>query len=119
MRKIFVPLLSALLVACSSGGAGPDVPAGPVQCSNDQQKQFVLDALYDWYLWNDMLPANLSIANFASPEALVYEVTTTSSPSSLQPMYKTWSWTCVITAADSSTRRNCSAIILAASPTTT
>ena len=31
------------------------VPVRPAQCSNDNQKQYVLDSLYYWYLWNDML----------------------------------------------------------------
>ena len=79
MRKLSVFLLSALLVACSSGDSFTD-STGPSSCSNDGQKQFVLDALYDWYLWNDMLPANLSIADYATPEELVTEVTQTYGP---------------------------------------
>ena len=79
MRKLSVFLLSALLVACSSGDSFTD-SAGPSSCSNDGQKQFVLDALYDWYLWNDILPANLSIADYATPEELVKQVTLTYGP---------------------------------------
>jgi len=79
MRKLSVFLLSALLVACSSGDSFTD-STGPSSCSNDGQKQFVLDALYDWYLWNDILPANLSIADYATPEELVTEVTQTYGP---------------------------------------
>jgi hypothetical protein len=58
MRKLFVSLLSALLVtSCGGGGDGggdgfTSTPT-PTACSNDGQKQFVLDALYDWYLWNE------------------------------------------------------------------
>ena len=82
MRKLAVFLFSTLLVVgCSSSsddftGGGPE----PTACSNDGQKQFVLDALYDWYLWNDLLPANIDIADYASPESLVLEVTTTFGP---------------------------------------
>jgi hypothetical protein len=52
----------ATLTACSGdsdGVVGPEV--GTAACSNDGQKQFVLDNLYDWYLWNDLLPANIDI----------------------------------------------------------
>ena len=82
MRKLVVFLFSTLLVAgCSS--SSDDFTSGgsePTACSIDGQKQFVLDALYDWYLWNDLLPANIDIADYASPESLVFEVTTTFGP---------------------------------------
>ena len=75
MRKVWMVLSAALLVAgCGNSGGEPS------SCSNDAQKQFVLDALYDWYLWNDDLPANLDIANYDSPEQLVFEVTTAFGP---------------------------------------
>jgi len=82
MRKLFVFLLSAALVAgCgSSDNDFTDGGSQPTACSNDGQKQFVLDALYDWYLWNDQLPANIDIADYATPESLVLEVTTTFGP---------------------------------------
>ena len=70
------------LTACSGGSSGPgeDVAIQPGGCSNDAQKQFVLDALYVWYLWNDLLPADISIANYSSPEELVFSVTTEFGP---------------------------------------
>ncbi len=81
MRKLTVFLLSALVVAgCGGGSAGETITGDPSSCSNDGQKQFVLDALYDWYLWNDLLPDNLSIADYASPEQLVTSVTQTYGP---------------------------------------
>jgi C-terminal processing protease CtpA/Prc len=81
MRKLLVFLVSTLLVAgCGGGSDFTDGGSQPTACSNDGQKQFVLDALYDWYLWNDQLPANINIADYASPESLVYEVTTTFGP---------------------------------------
>lgn len=81
MRKIFVLLCSALFVTACGGGSGfSDTNPQPTACSNDGQKQFVLDVLYDWYLWNDLLPANIDIADYASPESLVFEVTTTFGP---------------------------------------
>ncbi len=79
MRKLFVFLCFATLVA-GCGGGDSTSPFGPVACSNDDQKQFVLDSLYTWYLWNDLLPANINIADYASPEELVFEVTTTFGP---------------------------------------
>lgn len=85
MRKLFVSLLSALLVtSCGGGGDGggdgfTSTPT-PTACSNDGQKQFVLDALYDWYLWNDLLPVGIDIADYASPEELVVQVTETFGP---------------------------------------
>ena len=81
MRKILVLLFSAFLVtACGGGSSFNDGDPQPSSCSNDGQKAFVLDALYDWYLWNDLLPANINIADYASPESLVFEVTTTFGP---------------------------------------
>jgi len=79
MRKFAVLFVTSLLVT-GCGSSGDDFTGQPSSCSNDGQKQFVLDALYDWYLWNDQLPANINIANYASPESLVYEVTTTFGP---------------------------------------
>lgn len=78
MRKLTVFLLSVLLVAgCGSSGDGNPQPTS---CSVNDQKQFVLDALYDWYLWNDLLPANIDIADYADPESLVFDVTRTFGP---------------------------------------
>lgn len=73
MRKMLGLLiaLSLSLAACGEGGSAP----APSACSNDAQKQFVLDALYAWYLWNDLLPANIPISNYATPEELVARVT--------------------------------------------
>jgi hypothetical protein len=72
-------LSTALLVVGCSSSDDP-FTGQPSSCSNDGQKQFVLDALYDWYLWNADLPANLSIADYATPEELVIEVTETYGP---------------------------------------
>jgi C-terminal processing protease CtpA/Prc len=78
MRTLICLLLLATLTACGGGG-GSSAPAEPEPgteaCSNDGQKQFVLDNLYIWYLWNDLLPSGISIADYATPEELVREVT--------------------------------------------
>jgi C-terminal processing protease CtpA/Prc len=82
MRKLICLLAFATLTACSGGSSnGTSVPvAGTDACSNDAQKQYVLDALYDWYLWNDLLPSNINIADYTSPEDLVFRVTTELGP---------------------------------------
>ena len=79
MRKILTLLAAVSLVACDNE-SGLEGPPPPAECSNDSQKQFVLDNLYYWYLWNDMLPANIDIADYPSPEVLVDEVTETYGP---------------------------------------
>jgi C-terminal processing protease CtpA/Prc len=81
MRKLIVLIAFAGLTACggsNSGLAGPQT--GTAACSNDGQKQFVLDQLYAWYLWNDLLPNGINIADYASPEELVARVTTELGP---------------------------------------
>lgn len=76
MRKLAVLVGVALLTACSSGSDGTGNPqVGTGACTIDAQKQFVLDNLYAWYLWNDLLPAGIDIANYPSPEQLVFDVT--------------------------------------------
>lgn len=80
MRKLLVMLFTAMLVAGCDSSSGNSFGGEPSSCSNDGQKQFVLDALYDWYLWNDQLPSNISIADYATPESLVVEVTETFGP---------------------------------------
>lgn len=84
MRKLALMFVVALLTACSSGsdGTGNIPQTGTGACSNDAQKQFVLDNLYAWYLWNDLLPAGINIASYTSPEQLVFDVTRTFGPQS-------------------------------------
>ncbi|NIQ93425.1 MAG: peptidase, partial [Desulfuromonadales bacterium] len=53
-----------------------DESDGALTCSNDGQKQFVLEALYDWYLWNDLLPDDVRRKDYDSPEALLAYLTT-------------------------------------------
>ncbi len=79
MRKFLALLVSLSLAGCG-GGDGLDGPDGPAQCTNDNQKQYVLDSLYYWYLWNDLLPAGIDIADYPSPEVLAWEVTRTYGP---------------------------------------
>ncbi len=74
MRKICYMLLamSLALTGCSgssSGFSGPQV--GTPACTNDAQKQFVLDVMRDIYFWYDLLPADVDLSLHASPEALL------------------------------------------------
>lgn len=66
-----LPLL-LLIAGCGSSSGGGDGPqAADTACSNQAQKQFVLDAARAWYLWNDRLPASVSLADFATPNAVM------------------------------------------------
>ncbi len=69
-------LVIAGLAACGGGGGSVTEPqVGSAACENDGQKQFVLDNLYAWYLWNDLLPDDIDINDYASPEELIARVT--------------------------------------------
>lgn len=76
MRNGFVVLASLVLAACSSSDGGGNGAGGPDSCSNTDQKRFVRDAMQDWYLWNRLLPGNISVNDYASPEALLADLMT-------------------------------------------
>ncbi|MEO0425233.1 MAG: S41 family peptidase [Pseudomonadota bacterium] len=70
-------IATTCLAACGGGGANapaPDVDAQAGSCSNDEQKQFVLDVMQDIYFWVDDLDSNINIDAFDSPEALLEEL---------------------------------------------
>ena len=69
MRKLLLMVAMAFLTACSSSSSDGPTQAG--DCSTTAQKQFVLDVMRDWYLWNDLLPANVDINAYSSPEELL------------------------------------------------
>jgi carboxyl-terminal processing protease len=71
--KTLVLLAALFVAACGSDGGGPAVQAPPVggTCSVDTQKQFVLDNMLFWYLWNDRLPTNVDINDYSTPEELL------------------------------------------------
>ena len=75
MRKLLVMLLSAFLTGACSLEDGNSV-GGPDNCSNRGQKEFVLFAMQEWYLWNDLLPDNVNTRDFGSPEELLAFLTT-------------------------------------------
>jgi carboxyl-terminal processing protease len=76
MRKLIVLLVAVAASACTSD-SGSSVPLS--SCSVDGQKQFVVDAMREWYFWNHLLPANVDINQFATPDD-VLEYLTTFSP---------------------------------------
>jgi C-terminal processing protease CtpA/Prc len=86
MRKLTGLFLMVLLAGCSDGGANT-VPLDSAdetgECSTTAQKQIVLDNLYAWYLWNDLLPPDIDIADYASPEELIIRVTEDFGPQKL------------------------------------
>lgn len=72
MRKMLYMLAALTITAsgCSSGSSG--VPqTGTAACTTDAQKQFVLDVMRDIYFWYDLLPANVDLSQYASPEELL------------------------------------------------
>ena len=74
--RIVLTLFSILVLAgCSSGGSSAG-PAPPDSCTATDQKQFVLDAMLDWYLWNGNLPTNVDINAYATPSDLLAFLTT-------------------------------------------
>jgi len=73
MRRVLVFFVATILAGCGSSNGGA---AGDVGCSNTEQKDFVLLAMQEWYLWNDLLPASINVNNYASPEALLAFLTT-------------------------------------------
>ena len=85
MRKIACLMMAVLLAGCGSSGDGDgngNGNFGPSSCSNSDQKRFVRDFMFEWYLWNDLLPAQVSVGDFNSPEELLAFLTTFSPPDS-------------------------------------
>lgn len=76
------PLLSAaaacacaLIAACGGGGGGGAVVPGG--CSATAQKNFVLNAAREWYLFPELLPANVSVNDYATADELLDALTAT------------------------------------------
>ena len=79
MKKLFLTAtFAALVAACGGGSGGGGITGGGTTadaCDLTAQKQFVLDAMYDWYLWNDLLPQSVNINDYSTPEALLTYLT--------------------------------------------
>lgn len=74
---LIVLTITGFLVGCGgSGGGGLAGPqTGTAECSLDGQKDFVLEAMRDIYFWNDLLPANVDLSQFQTPEELLVFLT--------------------------------------------
>lgn len=66
---------TAFLTACGGGGGGGGGVTPAPTCSIDSQKQFVLDLTNEWYLFPETLPAQVNLANYATPQALLDALT--------------------------------------------
>jgi len=70
----------AFIVVAGCGGSANSPTAPPVvgtdACSVDGQKQYVLDTMRDVYFWNDLLPANVDLGAYATPEELLADLIT-------------------------------------------
>lgn len=81
LKKLIALVSTATLVAaCGGGGDGggltPSPPPPSTACSVDTQKQFVLDNMLFWYLWNSDLPTNVNLNDFGTAEELLAFLTT-------------------------------------------
>ena len=76
MRKCFLILVGIAIAGCSASGGDGGGDLNLASCSNGDQKRFVRDAMQDWYLWNDLLPNNISVGDYASPEELLADLIT-------------------------------------------
>jgi len=70
-------LLSLPLVACGGGGGngGSVIPPVSGACSTTAQKQWVLDTTRQWYLFPELLPAQVDIDAYATPQDLLDALT--------------------------------------------
>lgn len=77
LHKQTLAVLVALLAGCGGGGGGSVTGpiAGSSECSIDGQKSFVLDQMRDVYFWNDLLPASVNLASYATAEDLLVFLT--------------------------------------------
>jgi len=76
MRKPIIILSALLVAACSSSDGGSTGEPPVAACSIEGQKQFVLDRMREWYFWNDRLPADVDLSQFATPDDLLAYLTT-------------------------------------------
>lgn len=68
-------LLVASMTACGGGSNGGGVASDP--CSADAEKTFVRDATNEWYLFPELLPAQVNINQFADAQELLDYMTAT------------------------------------------
>lgn len=75
-------LLAGLLTACGGGGGDGGGGGGgdgvvPGTCSVSAEKNFVLDATREWYLFPDLLPAQVNVGSYATAQELLDFLTAT------------------------------------------
>ena len=62
------------LTACGGGGGGGFVPGGGT-CSVQREKEFVLDVARDWYLFPELLPAQVNLDDYDTAQELLDALT--------------------------------------------
>ncbi len=80
LRVLLTAIVSSFLAACGGGGGGISGVGGGASCSIDDQKADILALMQANYLYNDLLPSDVNIDDFATPEALLESLT------SVQPL---------------------------------
>ena len=84
-RRCLAAVASAVLVVaagCGSGGGGSGDGGGngggtPTACSETNRKQFTLDVARDWYLFPELLPSSVTLADYEDAEELLDHLTAT------------------------------------------
>jgi C-terminal processing protease CtpA/Prc len=69
--------LLVVLAGCGGGGDNSSDGPSPTACTEGARKQFVLDVARDWYLFDDLLPAAVNVADFPDAESLLDHLTAT------------------------------------------
>lgn len=72
MRKLVIVGLFLLLSGCE---IDVEDNGSAYTCSANDQKRFVRDATEYWYLWNDLLPGNTRVRDYADPAELLADMT--------------------------------------------
>lgn len=75
-----IVLATAMLVVACGGkdaGTGSGAPVGGGSCGVDSQKQFVLSAAREWYLFPELLPASIDAASFPTVTQFLDALTAT------------------------------------------
>ena len=73
--RVFVLLIAALLTGCGGGSGGGGLVPGGGTCSVQREKEFVLDVARDWYLFPELLPAQVNLNNYATAQELLDALT--------------------------------------------
>jgi carboxyl-terminal processing protease len=77
LKRLSLLVFPALLVACGGGGGGGGDSAVPAACSIANEKTFVRNATDEWYLFPDLLPAQVNPSDFATAQDLLDFMTAT------------------------------------------